>query len=187
MVYRSIIVGPKPYFWVQTNTTLPILRGQRPDRSGFPPQGLRLRVKKGERAMIKKKILNPDRIRRIQGGFSFIPHRFLTGGFLASLTPHELLLYFFLVLAGDRNGISFYSYDKICTLLQTSLDRYITARDDLIDKDLIAFDGTIFQVLELPDKPIVESKTEPEPAAKSEQQQDMISAGKIIRQIFKGA
>ena len=100
--------------------------------------------------MIKKKVLNPKRVRKINGGFSFIPHRFLTDGFLASLNPHELLLYFFLVLAGDRNGISFYSYDKICTLLQMHLERYIMARDDLIDKDLIAFDGNLFQVLDLP-------------------------------------
>jgi hypothetical protein len=100
--------------------------------------------------MIKKKVLNPKRVRKINGGFSFIPHRFLTDGFLASLNPHELLLYFFLVLAGDRNGISFYSYDKICTLLQMHLERYIMARDDLIDKDLIAFNGTLFQVLDLP-------------------------------------
>ena len=63
--------------------------------------------------MINKKILHPDRIRRIAGGFSFIPHRFLADGFFVSLTPHELLLYFLLVLAGDRNGISFYSYDKM--------------------------------------------------------------------------
>lgn len=108
--------------------------------------------------MIKKKILNPDRIRRIQGGFSFIPHRFLTGGFLSSLNPHELLLYFFLVLASDRNGISYYSYDKICTLLQMNLERYIMARDNLIKKDLIAFDGTVFQVLDLPPKHVGESE-----------------------------
>ena len=105
---------------------------------------------KKESVMIKKKVLNTKRVRKIDGGFSFIPHRFLTDGFLGSLNPHELLLYFFLVLAGDRNGISFYNYDKICTLLQMSLERYIMARDDLIKKDLIAFDGTLFQVLDLP-------------------------------------
>ena len=104
--------------------------------------------------MINKKILDPDRIRCIQGGFSFVPHRFLADGYFASLIPHELLLYFLLVLAGDRNGVSFYSYDKICTLLQMTLDRYIMARDNLIDKDLIAFDGTLFQVLDLPSKPV---------------------------------
>ena len=39
---------------------------------------------------------------------------FLMDGFLASLNPMEILLYLFLVLASDRNGISFYAYDAIC-------------------------------------------------------------------------
>lgn len=100
--------------------------------------------------MIKKKVLDPVRIRRINGGFAFIPHRFLTGGFVSALRPDELLLYFFLVLAADRNGLSFYSYDKICSLLEMPLERYVEARCALIRQDLIAFDGTLFQVLELP-------------------------------------
>lgn len=100
--------------------------------------------------MIKKHVLNAQRVRRIDGGFSFIPHRFLTDGFLSALDAHQLLLYFFLVLAGDRYGLSFYSYDSICSLLQMSMDQYLQARDALIKKDLIEFDGTIFQVLDLP-------------------------------------
>jgi hypothetical protein len=107
--------------------------------------------------MIKKKILNPDRIRRINGGFSFIPHRFLCDGFLTTLHQMEILLYLFLVLASDRHGLSFYSYDTICSLLQMNLDQYIKARNGLIDKDLIAFDGTVFQVLELPASPVSSS------------------------------
>jgi hypothetical protein len=78
--------------------------------------------------MIKKQILNDSRVRCIKGGFSFIPHRFLTGGFWQALSSDELLLYFFLVLAGDRNGLSFYSYDNICTLLKISLNQYINAQ-----------------------------------------------------------
>ena len=105
--------------------------------------------------MIKKKILNPDRIRRITAGFSFIPHRFLGDGFLSSLQQKELLLYLFLVIVSDRYGLSFYSYDTICSLLQMELDPYIAARNALIDKDLIAFDGTVFQVLDLPEKPVL--------------------------------
>lgn len=104
--------------------------------------------------MIKKKILDASRIRRIDGGFSYIPHRFLTDGFLASLQQQELLLYLFLVLAADRYGLSYYSYDRICSLLQLSTEQYITARDGLIKKDLIASDGTLFQVLDLPQKPL---------------------------------
>jgi hypothetical protein len=70
--------------------------------------------------MIKKHMLDARRIRRIDGGFSFIPHRFLTDGFLSALDSDQLLLYFFLVLAGDRNGLSFYSCDSICGLLKIS-------------------------------------------------------------------
>ena len=104
--------------------------------------------------MIKKKILEPNRIRRIDGGFCFIPHRFLTDGFLSSLSQKENLLYFFLVLVSDRNGVSFYSYDAICSLLEFSVNDYIEAEDGLIERDLIAFDGTIFQVLDLPPQPL---------------------------------
>jgi len=108
--------------------------------------------------MIGKKVLINDRLRRISGGFAWIPHQFMRKNFLTSLTHHELLLYFFLVLAADRNGISYYSYDKICTLLGLLVDEYINARDSLIDKDLLAFDGTLFQVLSLPEEPHYASK-----------------------------
>jgi hypothetical protein len=104
--------------------------------------------------MIKKKILNANRIRKIKGGFSFVPHRFVGDGFLGALDQKELLLYLFLVIVADRHGLSFYGYDRICSLLELSLNEYIHARDKLIEMDLIDFDGTIFQVLELPPKPI---------------------------------
>jgi len=126
--------------------------------------------------MIKKRILNPGRIRRIDGGFSFIPHRFLTDGFLAVLNPNQQRLYFFLVLAADRNGVSFYSYDSILHLLQMSLDQYIKARDALIEKDLIAFDGTIFQVLELP--PAAPAK-QPDPTGHA------ADLTQLVRSVFK--
>jgi len=104
--------------------------------------------------MITKKVLNPGRIRHINGGFGFIPHRFLTDGFLDSLGQIDILLYLFLCLVSDRHGLSFYSYDAICSLLKLSLDDYMEARDSLMEKDLIAYDGTIFQVLDLPPKPV---------------------------------
>lgn len=102
--------------------------------------------------MIEKRPILAARVRRIEGGFAFIEHRFLRNGFLESLDLAQLALYVFLVLASDRNGLSYYAYDKICALLRLSLDEYIFARDQLIEKDLIAFDGRLFQVLSLPDK-----------------------------------
>ena len=131
--------------------------------------------------MIKKKILDASRIRRIDGGFSFIPHRFLTDGFLACLQQQELLLYLFLVLAADRYGLSYYSYDRICSLLQLSVDQYITARDGLIKKDLIAFDGTLFQVLDLPQKPLPVSVVR-----RRSKNENPVPIARLIQQSLKG-
>ena len=103
---------------------------------------------------VYKKPLVADRVRKIDGGFSFIPHRFITHHFFTSLSQHELLIYFTLVLVGDRQGLSYYSQDRLCTMLRLSLNEFIIARNELIEKSLIAFDGFMFQVLSLPDRPV---------------------------------
>ena len=108
--------------------------------------------------MMEKAPIIPQRVRRIDGSFAFIEHRFLRDGFWSSLDHKELLLYLFLVMVGDRRGISFYCYDRICNLLEVSVDDYILARNTLIKKDLIAFDGKFFQVLSLPEKLVVTSR-----------------------------
>jgi hypothetical protein len=108
------------------------------------------------RGVIHRAPIRPDRVRAIAGqSFAFVPHRFLRDGFFASLGPDELRLYVLLVLAADRYGVSFYHYDSICSLLELSLESYLRARNALIAKDLIAFDGTRFQVLSLPARPHV--------------------------------
>lgn len=107
--------------------------------------------------MMNKQPLIQDRLRRIDGSFAWIGHRFLRQGFWSSLTHHELILYLFLVMAGDRQGISYYSFDKICSLTGMTPDEYILARNELIEKDLLAFDGRLFQVLSLPQKVILSS------------------------------
>jgi hypothetical protein len=107
--------------------------------------------------MIAKRVLVPQRVRQINGSFAFIEHRFVQDGFWEALSHQELLLYIFLILVGDRKGLSYYSYDRICTVLKISLDEYLRARNALIEKDLIGFDGRLFQVLSLPDSPVMPS------------------------------
>ena len=135
--------------------------------------------------MIKTKILCPNRVRRITGSFAFIEHRFLRDRFWESLSHSELLLYVFLILAADRNGVSYYSYDKIYSLLRISMDEYLDARNALIDKDLIAFDGYFFQVLSLPEEPVNQSLR----LLKSQQQMeryDPATIRNLIGQSLKG-
>jgi hypothetical protein len=111
--------------------------------------------------LVRREPIRPDRVRRIgPDGFAFVPNRFLRDGFFAVLGPAERELYFLLLVAADRNGVSFYHYDSICSLLQMELDTYLQARNALIERDLIAFDGTRFQVLSLPEQPATHSARE---------------------------
>ena len=104
--------------------------------------------------IVKRDPIRPERVRRIgPDGFAFVPNRFLRDGFCAALGPAERELYFLLVLAADRNGLSFYHYDSLCSLLEMELETYLQARNALIERDLIAYDGTRFQVLSLPAPP----------------------------------
>ncbi len=117
--------------------------------------------------MKDKPIINIQRIRRIKGGFSFIPHRFLTHGFLGSLEQHELILYIFFVLAADRFGMSYYADESISKLTHLDLDELKLARNALLDRDLICFQDPFTQVLELPEKPVSLSSLRPENPIKS--------------------
>ena len=135
--------------------------------------------------MIERKALTPQRIRKISGSFAFIPHRFLRQGFWVSLSHHELLLYFFLLLVSDRQGLSYYSFDKICSMVAITPDEYIYARNCLIKKDLIVFDGHLFQVLSLPERVINEA---PMPLSVEEMaSKDPATISRIIQKSFSDA
>ena len=101
--------------------------------------------------MIKAKPIIGNRIRNIRNcTFGWLDHNLLHFGFIQRLEPESLLLYFFLCLVADKNGCSFYDYDKICSLLKLDLQQYLRARQQLIDQSLIEFEAPIYQVLSLP-------------------------------------
>jgi len=101
-----------------------------------------------------KRILDPDRVRKIEGSFSWIDHRFITAGFLQDLSTIEILLYLFLVAVSDRNGISFYHDDRVCSILKIPLTSLGEARQSLIMRSLIAYEPPLYQVLSLPPHPV---------------------------------
>lgn len=101
-----------------------------------------------------KKLLRPERTRKIEGSFSWIDHRFITGGFLQDLSTVQILLYLFLVAVSDRHGLSFYHDDRIASLLKIDLPALGKAREGLVRQSLIAYESPLYQVLSLPPKPI---------------------------------
>jgi hypothetical protein len=106
-------------------------------------------------AMQSKRVLDSGRIRKIEGSFSWIDHRFITGGFLRDLSTLEILLYLFLVAVSDRNGLSFYYDDRIASLLKIDLAALGQAREGLVLRSLIAYEPPLYQVLSLPPRPMV--------------------------------
>ncbi len=105
--------------------------------------------------MRSKRVLNPERVRKIDGSFSWIDHRFITGGFLRDLSTLEILLYLFLVAVSDRNGLSFYYDDRIASLLKIDLVALGQAREGLVLRSLVAYEPPLYQVLSLPPHPMM--------------------------------
>lgn len=102
--------------------------------------------------MTKPDAIVPERIRNIRHcTFGWVDHNFLHHGHLNRSSPSELLLYYFLLTVADRNGVSFYDYERICQFLNMEVDDYVRARNHLCERSLIAYQNGIFQVLSLPE------------------------------------
>lgn len=99
-------------------------------------------------------LIDPDRIRKITGSFSWIDHRFISGGFIKNMTREEILIYLFLVAVSDRQGLSFYYDDRICSLLKIDPVSLGDARESLMERSLIAWRSPVYQVLALPSEPL---------------------------------
>ena len=104
--------------------------------------------------MAAPKAPKPDQIRKLEGPFCWIDHRFKW--FWEELSREELLLYFFLVTTGNADGCSWYSSRKICKVLKIGPATLIRARETLEQRRLICSstdelsNRTIYQVLPLP-------------------------------------
>ena len=101
---------------------------------------------------MKKRILRKERVKVLEPGFSYIPHKFYTAGYLKTLSQSELLFYLFLIIVGDKYGLSYYKSDSISSILDFYSEEFLTAHDGLIKKDLIAYSDGVYQVLSLPRK-----------------------------------
>jgi hypothetical protein len=103
-----------------------------------------------EYAMQRPRPLRFDRLRAIERPFGWIPFRLLTSGVLTQLSPQARQLYMVLCLVADRNGLSFYSDWRLSLMLQLCDDELDGARQQLVERDLLAYDGRVYQLLSLP-------------------------------------
>jgi len=95
-------------------------------------------------------ILVPARLRRPPAtGWSWVDRRFVREH-AAHLSRDAVLLYFFLSAVADKHGLSFYGDDTVAVLLRMNLSALVSARDELLARDLIAHEARFTQVLSLP-------------------------------------
>ena len=131
---------------------------------------------------IKKRILCPERLRRIPGQFSWIDQRVVRDRYLQACDHGALALYLVLVTVADAEGLSYYAEATLERMLALEHAQLLNARQQLCRAGLIAYQKPLYQVLslELP----LEASGVGEPAARSAQS---ASAGQILRRILGGA
>lgn len=100
--------------------------------------------------MITKEIIREDNIRKMEYPFGWIPQRFVTDGIIKTLHQEEILLYTFLSIVSDRDGMSFYGDKRICGLTGLTNGDLINARFTLEKKGFIAYRKPYYQVLKMP-------------------------------------
>jgi hypothetical protein len=96
-----------------------------------------------------KQPLRPDRLRRVPPQFSWVDHRLVREGRLRGVPPDGLALYLFLVTVADAQGLSWYGDRRCAQHLGMDIPALQAARRSLIEADLIAYEGPLYQVLSL--------------------------------------
>lgn len=131
---------------------------------------------------IIKKLLHPKRRRSIpRSGFSWLDRRFVTQGFAAESPQHELLLYLFLCVVADHQGLSFYSDRRLGQILKISNNNLDRARRGLEKRDLVLYRYPLYQVLSLPDEP---AGLTPQPPSPTKPSARPASIGDIIERLY---
>lgn len=100
--------------------------------------------------MIRKEPIIPDRVRKIEYPFGWIPQRFITDGYARICAREELAMYIFLAMVSDKSGLSFYGDKRICSLLGINQQVLEDTRQMLETKGLIAYQKPLYQLLSLP-------------------------------------
>lgn len=100
--------------------------------------------------MIQKRVLSPNRVRRLpKCDWSWVDRRFLRE-FASKLSGDAVFLYYILVAVSDKNGLSYYGDSALSLMVRTSLPSLRGARQELIEHDLVAYQAPLVQVLSLP-------------------------------------
>lgn len=103
--------------------------------------------------MPQKRVLRPDRLRRIPAQFSWLDQRLVSERHCERCDAPALALYLVLATVADAQGLSYYGEATLSRLLSMPAARLQQARLDLIRLELIAYERPLYQVLSLDPPP----------------------------------
>jgi hypothetical protein len=96
-----------------------------------------------------KRVICPERIRKIPAQFSWVDHRLVRERYIERCDACAAALYLFLVSVADAQGLSYYADTSLARRLSMAPARLAMARNDLVRLGLIAWQRPLYQVLAL--------------------------------------
>jgi hypothetical protein len=97
-----------------------------------------------------KQLLRPERQRQVPAQFSWVDQALVRQHFIDRCEARSAALYLFLVTVSDAQGLSYYGAPTLARRLRLSDEQLASARQQLIDLELIAYRLPLYQVLALP-------------------------------------
>ena len=96
---------------------------------------------------IKKRVLCPERLRKVPAQFSWLDQRLVRQRHVQRCDHAALALYLVLVTVADAQGLSYYSDESLKRMLRLDQGQLQTARGQLCQHGLIAYQEPLYQVL----------------------------------------
>jgi len=114
-----------------------------------------------------KRVLQPQRLRRVPEHFSWIDHALVQRHLIDRCDARAAALYLFLVTVADAQGLSYYGSAALTQRLHLSTEELGAARQQLIELDLVAFEAPLYQVLTIAGTVAAPRAAPPSPASSS--------------------
>ena len=99
--------------------------------------------------MVEKHLICPRGLRQIPKHFSWLDHRLVSDRHIDRCSHQAAALYLFLVTVADAQGLSYYSDQTLCQRLNMEGNTLNSARQELIEIGLVAYQKPLYQVLAL--------------------------------------
>lgn len=98
---------------------------------------------------MNKRVLNPERLRKVPPQFSWIDHRLVRDNYFVRCDHSAWTLYLFLTSVADAQGLSYYSDASLMRRLKMDPVGLSAGRQQLVQAGLIAYEKPFYQVLSL--------------------------------------